>query len=445
MEQLQAIAYAVLTQECYIREILPEERRNNTYCRYNSQYGKHTWTPHNESLNDAALQRQIRTEISAIRDARSLCLYMQNNEKRVVWNFRNTVRWSREEIEKGTIEFRGGRHLRGGAMTKRWITFAVTFISMAITKVKPTELILIATDRRQDYLQSGVVPNDVDQWWDELRTQAILLNLEDLLPDDWDDMRNPPSPPWTDHIIQKKISERSLRKELDEHDRAEREAIQKREASQKRDADRERAERTALLFNKKAREENLTEKRRKREADLAADKERRRERDAKWEADNASKATKIQNLRNKLRDIDNRLAALPAEGAKNREDFEKAKIQAKVDSNNLVFKKGSLFETRRKRERKENEERKRHRESMIEQADIKADMESVRIDQEESSLLKERDSTKVKCREVESQLEKNRKTQKEIRYREDGVKEGWGEFAMDTVSSLTSGIARMFS
>lgn len=80
--------------------------------------------------------RAIANEIKAKTNANELCSYMQASidNRKVLWNFQNTV--SRPGYTtSGTIEFRGGRHLRGKVRTLRWITFAIAFISMALGEV----------------------------------------------------------------------------------------------------------------------------------------------------------------------------------------------------------------------------------------------------------------------------------------------------------------------
>ena len=47
---------------------------------------------------------------------------------------------------KGTIEFRGGRHVRTGEKTKRWIAFTVAFIEMALSQVMSAMVTLNGAD-----------------------------------------------------------------------------------------------------------------------------------------------------------------------------------------------------------------------------------------------------------------------------------------------------------
>jgi hypothetical protein len=62
-----------------------------------------------------------------------ICELMQGTDRGshyVLWNFQNVVGAS------GTIEFRGGRHLRGPNRSKWLITFTVAFISITLKQVR---------------------------------------------------------------------------------------------------------------------------------------------------------------------------------------------------------------------------------------------------------------------------------------------------------------------
>ena len=128
--ELKAIAWAVASQENLVLKILPQERIDNEYCRPNSVRSEDLSLdifhgsdgPANEALDFVARR------IMKFESGEELCQYMQAGQRRVLWNFSNTV----GEGKNRTIEFRGGRHLRGRVRTKRWIAFAVSFITLAI-------------------------------------------------------------------------------------------------------------------------------------------------------------------------------------------------------------------------------------------------------------------------------------------------------------------------
>ena len=190
MEQLRKIAYAVATEEYWISQILPKERLYNRYCKFNSSCVNRRWR---ECGYDwaayAPMLGLIRREILGLNSAQQLCEYMQGRDRYALWNFQNTVQ--NRTTGKGTIEFRGGRHLRGEKNTKRWVAFAIAFIALAIEKVTTTELIENAAKCDRDFLHN---PNpqyyaDINAWWGDLRTQARLLDFTEHLPDKWASMK----------------------------------------------------------------------------------------------------------------------------------------------------------------------------------------------------------------------------------------------------------------
>jgi hypothetical protein len=134
LEELKKIAFAVCLYEEYVCAILPSERRDNLHCARNSGVG--TTMGNSLRQRSSASLRTISNIIKSMMNANELCSYMQGSidNRKVLWNFQNTVSRS-GYVTSGTIEFRGGRHLRGRVRTLRWITFAVAFISMALGEV----------------------------------------------------------------------------------------------------------------------------------------------------------------------------------------------------------------------------------------------------------------------------------------------------------------------
>ena len=137
MEELRQVAYVVATTEPWIAHILPPERVNNMYSQSNSSSASSAsgfvepwgewgsdWASHVPELS------KIWRSIGTRRNQKQLCRYIQGSNKYTMWNFLHTL-----EGRKGTIEFRGGRHLRGPVITKRWIVFTVAFVALAIEKV----------------------------------------------------------------------------------------------------------------------------------------------------------------------------------------------------------------------------------------------------------------------------------------------------------------------
>lgn len=132
VEQLKSIAFAIITQEHLIRALLPAERDGSKYCKMNSKVSsvlKH----YVQNGKNKAVFEQIRTYVKQCTTKEHILHLMQGSEdgsRYVIWNFKNIV------ARSNTIEFRGGRHLRGPVRTKWWIAFPIAFISMALRQVR---------------------------------------------------------------------------------------------------------------------------------------------------------------------------------------------------------------------------------------------------------------------------------------------------------------------
>ena len=119
MDELKKIAYAVVVWDNFVQEILPEERRYSDYCQsagYLSEDLRADLENENGWPREEAFD-VVRWKILSMSSPESLVKYIQNNVRYALWNFMNTL-----EGRSGTIEFRGGRHLRGKFRTKRWIS-----------------------------------------------------------------------------------------------------------------------------------------------------------------------------------------------------------------------------------------------------------------------------------------------------------------------------------
>lgn len=129
--ELRKIAYAVASQEELIMAILPPERVDNHYCRPSSSVSvnlRDDITPTSFDGPDRPTLR-VTTRLWDCNTEEQLVTYMQAGNRMVLWNFENVLK------ECGTVEFRGGRHMRGPKRTKRWIAFAVVFVAKAIGDV----------------------------------------------------------------------------------------------------------------------------------------------------------------------------------------------------------------------------------------------------------------------------------------------------------------------
>lgn len=79
------------------------------------------------------------TLINNVSDEASLVEIIQGwdkGDRRTLWNFHNvTPKPNSGKTVTGSVEFRGGRCLRGPVRTKRWIAFSIAFVILAINEV----------------------------------------------------------------------------------------------------------------------------------------------------------------------------------------------------------------------------------------------------------------------------------------------------------------------
>lgn len=140
LDDAKIIAFATCIYEPYVFSLLPTERRTNPYCVRNSKRPGRMGELL-EQRTPAAL-RLISKDIKACEDFSQLVVYMQGSwndvkSRRTLWNFQNLVRKPAAGYKPTyTIEFRGGRHMRGHLRTLAWLSFAVTFIALALQEVR---------------------------------------------------------------------------------------------------------------------------------------------------------------------------------------------------------------------------------------------------------------------------------------------------------------------
>ena len=137
LEEVKAVAFASRYYEPYIISILPYERRINSYCKRNSMMTNEMGETKGENIPQHYRRSGLDTVSWKIDEdnLERVCRYMQGGMEKqhryVLWNFQNLV----SRTGTGTIEFRGGPHLRDAQKTTHWITFAVVFVSMAMGDV----------------------------------------------------------------------------------------------------------------------------------------------------------------------------------------------------------------------------------------------------------------------------------------------------------------------
>ncbi|KAI8713046.1 hypothetical protein NCS52_01247900 [Fusarium sp. LHS14.1] len=171
LEELRRLAYAVATEEKFVLQILPQERIDNHYCRPCSFRSEELRLDLQEGEEDNIEHPSsyVAERLRGIRNESELIDYMQSNNRYVLWNFKNT------QSQSGTVEFRGGRHMRGPVRTKRWIAFTVAFVNKAI---------------EESGMYDRTVESDIDEWWQNIRSRAKSMRMDEFLPGTWQRMRD---------------------------------------------------------------------------------------------------------------------------------------------------------------------------------------------------------------------------------------------------------------
>ncbi|KAK4213458.1 putative amidoligase enzyme-domain-containing protein [Rhypophila decipiens] len=158
LDELKTIGYGIVIYENLVFHLLMPYRQENPYCQGNSVSSVQL---QNCRGNHIAIANTIRAATSPdqLRNVMQTSRY-------VLWNFDNVATG-----QSGTIEFRGGRFLRGEVRTKRWMTFAVAFIHAML--------------RINDLATSGVSIPDIDALYSEIKKAARQLRMKRFLPDQY--------------------------------------------------------------------------------------------------------------------------------------------------------------------------------------------------------------------------------------------------------------------
>ncbi|KAF3226248.1 hypothetical protein TWF106_000742 [Orbilia oligospora] len=170
LKQAKTIAFACCYYEPYVVSLMPKERRDNTYCQRNSRISPSSMM---SFLFRNGNMATIARDIKAVSSTESLIDYMQGESRYVLWNFRPLA-----NPRTGTIEFRGGRHLRGPNRTISWITFVVVFVMLAL------EEDLLHNRTTYTAVKNGK-RSEVQGFWDRFLSYAERLGVRNDLPDDF--------------------------------------------------------------------------------------------------------------------------------------------------------------------------------------------------------------------------------------------------------------------
>jgi hypothetical protein len=193
MAELKTIAFAVITQEHMVKSLLPRARSTNAYCQRNSKLSPKLIDYFQDGKNARSFAR-VKTAIQGMTKPAQIIDLMQGTGRYVIWNFWN-IRTT------NTIEFRGGRHLRGQNRTFWWITFAVSFISLALKEVSRQIHIVSTYSHLQNMIGEPDIPlyviprvseayaNRMKKFWNAIIVEADRLRMGGHLPGDWHKMK----------------------------------------------------------------------------------------------------------------------------------------------------------------------------------------------------------------------------------------------------------------
>ena len=208
LNECKAIAFGCVVFDHFVYQMLPLTRRENGYCTANTLQSRFL---KNQSI------KSIIQQLENVQSKNHLITIMQGDnpktQRYVLWNFVNIAPKTGEALgtESGTIEFRGGRGMRGEVRTKRWIAFAIAFIDLCLTKVCQCRQsycglcrILMSLGRRQFLARPktlGILPGSktrqearfvtskynlsIDGFYTLLRTHAEKFEVAAYLPTSW--------------------------------------------------------------------------------------------------------------------------------------------------------------------------------------------------------------------------------------------------------------------
>ncbi|EXV02155.1 amidoligase domain protein [Metarhizium robertsii] len=182
LRTLKQIAFASIAYEDFMWSMLPPARRENQYCKLNSQSSGSgvcetlAWGKSTSSL------KQVASEIKALRSETDIYMYMQGN-RYVLWNFQNIFPHPKTGRCTGTVEFRGGNQFLGTKGTLAWVAFVLGFITLATKEnlIKRFTEYIPPSDPR--YVKR------LEEWWVRIRKAARKSKLSRHLPDDYKRMR----------------------------------------------------------------------------------------------------------------------------------------------------------------------------------------------------------------------------------------------------------------
>ncbi|KAK5457171.1 hypothetical protein LTS15_004952 [Exophiala xenobiotica] len=164
--ELKKIACGIIYYADNLTDMLPQSRRNNQYCQMNWEVLGIGW-----GNCDSEDMRQAMKTIWEIDDKGRLKNFMQD-DRYVLWNFEHVAPTDTCNSCSGTVEFRGGRGLRGPNRTKWWIAFVLSFIQLCISIESFPNV-------------NTVNRPSTDSFWRLIQKYARTIQVAAFLPPDW--------------------------------------------------------------------------------------------------------------------------------------------------------------------------------------------------------------------------------------------------------------------
>ncbi|KAF5717998.1 SWIM zinc finger protein [Fusarium globosum] len=173
---LKKIAFASAVYEEFVAAVLPKARRENQYCRPNSQSMgsglRETLIRFGKSKGSLI---QVASEIKSTTSEMDLCYYMQGN-RYVLWNFQNIFPNPKTGKCTGTVEFRGGNQFLSTKGTLAWVAFVMGFITLALEEDLLNKLTTYTSPDDPKFQAR------LEDWWKRIRQAAKQSKLSRYLP-----------------------------------------------------------------------------------------------------------------------------------------------------------------------------------------------------------------------------------------------------------------------
>ncbi|KAK4151972.1 hypothetical protein C8A00DRAFT_35342 [Chaetomidium leptoderma] len=173
LSELHALAFGVVHYESHVRNLLPEDRKHNRYCRLNTEHSKALLRVRNLVCRRSR-SRHVWMEIEDIDDLGELKEFMQAGDgqmknRYVLWNFDNIV----QPGGSGSVEFRGAKGLRGPVRTNMWIAFVTAFVHLCLNQG-------FHTWDKDDFADP-----DMTVFWEGILVAAKAIGVREHLPAWW--------------------------------------------------------------------------------------------------------------------------------------------------------------------------------------------------------------------------------------------------------------------